>query len=70
MKPLATADIGGVVYRVYRHPELLMCDNITEWIKDYSYTRDMGVQVRREDRHPCWLEAYEFWETCIKGVVK
>jgi hypothetical protein len=70
VRPLARIDFEGVEYQVVRHPSLLVPATVTEWLKDYEYTKEYRVPVPYEDRHPCWLDAREVWKKAcdILGV--
>ena len=65
VRPLARIDFEGVEYRVVRHPSLLIPATVTEWLKDYEYTKEYRVPVPYGERHPCWLDAREIWKKAL-----
>ena len=67
-RPLVVAEIYGVTYKIMRHPSLLIPAHITEWIKDYEYTKEYKIPTPYDDRHPCWLQLREEWESILTGL--
>ena len=66
-KPIFKGNIGGEVYEITRHPELLLSETATAWVRDFEYTEEFKIPVPYDDRHPCWLQMREEWRR-IKGA--
>ena len=67
-RPLVSIDLGGITYKILRHPEVIIPPHIKEWIEDYEYTKEFKIPTPFADRNPVWLDLRKQYEA-IKGLL-
>ncbi len=60
--------IGGVTFKIYRHPSLVYGDTQQLWKHDYRTKIKYGTRLEYEEFHPCYLYAEELYENFLKGA--
>ena len=60
--------IGGVTFKIYRHPSLVYGDTERLWKQDYRTKSKYGTRLEYEEFHPCYIYAEEIYENYLKGA--
>jgi len=60
--------IGGVTFKIYRHPFLVFGDTERLWKHDYRVKTKYGTRLEYDEFHPCYIYAEEHYENFLKGI--
>jgi hypothetical protein len=59
---------GDVVFRLFRHPDLLVSDTCRLWLEEYKVKTKYGSRLEYDDFHPCYLQAERIYSNFMKGL--
>lgn len=60
--------IGGMEWRLFRHPGLLVPDTCRLWKSEYRVKTKYGSRLEYEDFNPCYIYAEEIYENYGGGI--
>lgn len=67
--PIPPKKIGGIEWKLYRHPDLLVPDTCRIWKAMYE-ARKHSSPISEDLIHPCYLQAISIYESYGGGNVR
>lgn len=61
-------NIGGVLFEIYRHPDLLIPNTIKLWREEYEVKNNYGTRLEYDEFHPCYIEAGKIFSNFKGGI--
>jgi hypothetical protein len=67
--PVFQLALGDKEYHFFRHPDKYITPSVMNWWREYKYYDGNHSVVPYHQRHACWVEALELFESTL-GMVK
>jgi len=60
--------LGDYVFKLFRHPELLVPDTCRLWHEEYRVLSKYGARIEYDDFHPCYLQAEKIFTNYVRAT--
>ncbi|MCP4255945.1 MAG: hypothetical protein GY774_00290 [Planctomycetes bacterium] len=60
-------NLGGVKFKIYRHPDKLVSGSVNVWHSQYK-NRDEIAKRAADEYHPCYFYAKDLFELYMRGL--